>query len=132
MAFYLFNVSGERGDEDGLREHVASLLRARRWPVEDNERHLDALGAGDLALVYIGPPLREFWGCVELASAVEAWSDGQGVALARVDWWGPAVPVEAVLERVDKSAGARAEFDTGVLAITEAEYTTTLALAPSR
>ena len=39
------------------------------------------------------------------------------------------VPMSAVLAQIDRSAGARADFETGVVRITAGEYETTLAVA---
>jgi hypothetical protein len=139
VAHYLFNLV--RGDADGPapREQAAGLLRARMWGVDAGERHRDALAAGDLVLIYLGAPEREFVGRAELASAVRDWTPSEaqaypgdaptGVLLAEVEEWDPPVPIDAVLSQIDQSGGARADFDTGVLRITPNEYETTLAVA---
>jgi hypothetical protein len=51
------------------------------------------------------------------------------VSLAGVEEWEPPVPMDSVLSRIDRSAGARADFDTGVVRITSTEYETALAVA---
>jgi hypothetical protein len=105
------------------RERVAELLRAGTWDVDAGERYSGELAAGDLVLVYLGAPAREFVGRAELASAVRP----SGVALARVEEWSPPVPVEAVLAHLGPSA--KADFEAGVVQITAHEYDTVLALA---
>ena len=114
------------------RERAAELLRAGLWGVAEDERHGPALAAGDLALVYLAAPERELVGRVELASAVHEWTPpearvypgdaSRGVALAHVEEWDPPVPMDAVLARIDRSEGARADFDAGVVRITANEY----------
>jgi hypothetical protein len=111
------------------------------WNVGADEPHREALTAGDRALIYLGAPRRSFVGRAELASAVRDWTpseaqafpDGSsgGVLLADVEVWDTPVPMSAVLSRIDRSAGARADFDVGVVRITESEYETTLAVAES-
>ncbi|HTO26296.1 MAG TPA: hypothetical protein VMJ49_10370, partial [Gaiellaceae bacterium] len=46
--------------------------------------------------------------------------------------WDPPVPMSAVLSRIDRSAGARADFEVGVVRITADEYETALAVAAER
>lgn len=114
MAHYIFNV---------LRERDRELLRAGTWDVDRDEPHRDALTAGDLVLVYLGAPAREFIARAELGSGV----DSRGaVSLAHVEEWDPPVPMSAVLSQIDRSAGARADFETGVVRITASEYETAL------
>jgi hypothetical protein len=120
VAYYILNVA------DADRERAAELLRAGKWGVDADELHGEALGAGDLALVYLGAPRREFIGRAELASPVDA---ARGVLLTHVEEWDPPVLMDVVLSRLDPSAKARADFDTGVVRITEHEYETVLALA---
>ena len=117
MAHYIFNVRGEQARES---------LRAGRGPVDEDEPHRDELAAGDLVLVYVGAPAREFIARAELASAVD---DRGAVALAYVEEWDPPVPMSDVLSQIDRSAGARADFDSGVVRITAGEYETALAVA---
>ena len=64
-------------------------------------------------------------GRAELAAGVH---DG-AVELTRIEEWDPPVPMSAVLARIDRSGGARADFDTGVVRITAGEYETALAVA---
>ena len=118
MAHYIFNLTGCDRDE------AVGFLRAGRWSIDAAEPHRDALGPGDLALIYLAAPERAFIARVELGSH----SPG-GVLLAEVEEWDPPVPMSAVLERIDRSAGARGDFDTGVVRITADEYETALAVA---
>jgi hypothetical protein len=109
------------------------------WGVDADEPHRDALAAGDLVLVYLGAPERKFIGRAELASPVRDWTQSEaqaypgdslaGVLLAQVEEWDPPVPMSAVLSRIDMSAGARADFETGVVRITADEYETAIAVA---
>ena len=71
MAHYLFNVvNADAATGTALREQMAGFLRVRMWGVDADERHRDALAPGDLVLLYLGAPDREFIGRAELASAV--------------------------------------------------------------
>jgi hypothetical protein len=54
------------------------------------------------------------------------------VLLARVEEWDPPVPMNAVLSQIDRSEGARADFETGVVRITASEFETALAVAAGR
>jgi hypothetical protein len=141
VAYYLFNfVQGE--EAKGLREEAVRFLRAGMWGIGADERHRDALAPGDVVLVYLAAPERAFIGRAELASAVHDWTPSEaqvypgdspgGVSLAHVDEWDPPIPIDAVLSHLDRSEGARADFDTGVLRITANEYETTLAVAAGR
>ena len=139
MAHYLFNFV-KRGASKGpvLREEAARLLRVRMWGVDAGERHRDALAPGDLILIYLGAPQREFIGRAELASAVRDWTPSEaqvypgearsGVVFVQVEEWDPPVPMSAVLSQID-SAEARADFETGVVLISAHEYDTALAVA---
>lgn len=120
MAHYLFNLVGAAGGEDALRAQATARLRDGQWVVALEERHRDALAIGDLALIYLGAPVRAFIGRAALASAVR--EPAGDVLLTDVEDWDPPVPIADVLARIDTSAGARADFDTGVLRITETEY----------
>jgi hypothetical protein len=131
VPYYILNAA--------LREQGAELLRLGLWGVDAEEPHGDALAAGDLVLVYLGAPDREFIGRAEVASAVHAWTPDEaqvypgdspsGVSLALVEQWDPPVPMNVVLSRLDPSAKAKADFDVGVVRITEHEYGTVLAVA---
>jgi len=109
------------------------------WGVDGGEPHRAALAPGDLALIYVGPPLRGFVGSAELASGVRGWTsaearlypgDGRGgVLLTDVEEWDPPVPMQTVVLRIDPSvsnpyvqANAKNGFQNGVVQITEHEY----------
>ena len=136
MAHYIFNVVG------GDASQAAGLLRARMWGVGAEEPHRDALAQGDLILVYLAAPERKFIARAELASAVHDWTPSEaqvypgdspgGVLLAQVEEWDPPVPMNTVLAQIDRSAGARADFEMGVVQITADEYETALAVAAGR
>ena len=143
MAHYLFNVvDADAASGTALRELTAGFLRVRMWGIGTNERHSDALAPGDLVLLYLGAPGREFIGRAELASAVHDWTASEaevypgdspgGVLLAEIEQWDPPVPMKTVLSRIDRTEGARADFDDGVVRITANEYETALAVAAAR
>ena len=112
------------------------------WGIEADERHRDALAAGDLILVYLGAPERMFVGRAELASATHDWSLSEarlyhgssrgGVVLAHVEEWNPPVPMSTLLAQIDRGEDARADFDSGVVRITANEYVTALEVAAGR
>ena len=112
------------------------------WGVGADEPHRDALAPGDLALVYLAAPERKFIARAELASAVHDWAPSEqqvypgdssgGVLLAHVEEWDPPVAMSAVLSQIDRSAGARADFEVGVVWITADEYETAIAVAAER
>ena len=139
MPYYILNsLTGEAE----AHERAVELLRVGMWGVDANEPHRDALAAGDVVLIYLGAPKREFIGRAELASAVHDWTASEaqvyagdstsGVALARVEEWDPPVPMAVVLARIDRSEGARADFETGVVRITAKEFETACAVAAGR
>jgi hypothetical protein len=117
-------------------------MRLRMWGIDADERHRNALARGDLILIYLGAPEREFIGCAELASAAHDWTPSEaeaypgdspsGVLLAQVEEWDPPVPMSAVLSQMDPSENAKAEFEAGVVRITAKEYETALAVAAER
>jgi hypothetical protein len=142
LAHYLFNlVNAEPAERLGLREQAAGFLRVRMWGIDADERHGDALAAGDLALVYLGAPERELIGRAEVASAVHDWTpheaqmypgdSASGVSLAQVEEWDPPVPMDAVLSQI-RSETARADFETAVVRITAQEFETAVAVAAGR
>jgi hypothetical protein len=141
MAHYLFNVV----DADAaatVRERTARCMRVRMWGVDAEEPHRDALAPGDLVLLYLGAPDREFIGRAELASAVHDWTPSEagvypgdspgGVLLAEVEEWDPPVPMSTVLSQIDPAEKAKADFQAGVVRITASEYETALAVAARR
>jgi len=134
VAYFIFNV------DTADTEQASGLLRNRVWSVGREERHRDALAPGDRALVYLAAPERSFIGCVELSSAVHEWTVAEslvvrpdtepaGVSLSLFEEWSPPVPMADVLPRIDRSEGARADFEAGVVAITRSEYEIALAVA---
>jgi hypothetical protein len=71
VAHYIFNsVKGDAAKEPAMREQAARFLRVRMWGIDADEPHRNALAPGDLILIYLGAPEREFIGCAELASEV--------------------------------------------------------------
>ena len=125
-----------------LREQAAEFLRVRMWGIDPDERHGNALAPGDLILVYLGAPVREFIGRAELASAVHDWTPSEtqaypgdshsGVLLAQVEEWDPPAPMNTVLSQIDPAENAKADFDAGVVRISATEYETALAVAAGR
>ena len=136
LAYYIFNVAG------GDHSQAVELLRTAMWGVGEEEMHREALLRGDLALIYVAAPERMFIARVELGSAVHDWTASEaqrypggspgGVLLAEVEEWDPPVPMSTVLSRIDRSAGARGDFELGVVRITADEYETALAVAAER
>ena len=143
MAHYLFNVvNADAATGTALREQTAGLLRVRMWGIDADEPHGDALAPGDLVLLYLGAPDREFIGRAELASAVHDWTPSEGrvypgespagVLLAEVQEWDPPVPMSTVLSQLDPAEKAKADFQVGVVRITANEYETAIAVAARR
>ena len=143
MAHFLFNlVKRDAADGAAVRELAAGFLGVSMWGVDEDERHRDALAAGDLILIYLGAPERVFIGRAELASAVHAWTPFEaqlypgdstdGVSLAQVEEWDPPVPMKTVLSEMDPAENAKADFEAGVVRITANEYGTALAVAARR
>jgi hypothetical protein len=109
------------------------------WGLSADEPHRDVLAPGDLILIHVGAPEREFIGRAELASAARDWTPAEapvypgdsqsGVVLTRVEEWNPPVPVDAVLARIDPAENARADFETGVVRITPHEYQAAVAVS---
>jgi hypothetical protein len=139
VAHYIFNVvQPESAEGPSPRERAAEFMRVKMWGVHADEPHCDALASGDLILIYLGAPEREFIGRAELASAVRDWTPSEarmypgdspgGVLLAQVEEWDPPVSMNAVLAQID-SAEAKADFQAGVVLITAHEYDTALAVA---
>jgi hypothetical protein len=139
VAHYIFNVvQPESAEGPSPRERAAEFMRVKMWGVHADEPHCDALASGDLILIYLGAPEREFIGRAELALAVRDWTPSEarmypgdspgGVLLAQVEEWDPPVSMNAVLAQID-SAEAKADFQAGVVLITAHEYDTALAVA---
>src|SRR5207248_3793853 len=86
MAHYLFNfVEGDSAKGPGLRDEATGFLRVRMWGIDADEPHREALIPGDLVLIYLGAPEREFIGRAELASASHDWTSTEA-------WVYPAIP----------------------------------------
>jgi hypothetical protein len=143
VAYYLFNfVKGDAAKGPAPREQTDGFLRVRMWGVDRDEPHCNALAAGDVVLIYLGAPEREFIGRAELASAVHEWTPSEaqvypgdstsGVLLAQVEKWDPPVPMSTVLSQIDPAEKAKADFQAGVVRITASEYETALAVAAGR
>jgi hypothetical protein len=143
VAHYLFNfVNGDAAKAPAPREQAAGFLRVRMWGIGPDEPHRDALAPGDLIVIYLGAPEREFIGRAELASAVHDWTPSEaqvypgdspsGVVLALVEEWDPPVPMNTVLSQIDPAENAKADFQAGVVRITAHEYETALAVAAGR
>jgi len=139
VPYYILNsLTGEAE----AHERAVELLRVGMWGVDASEPHRDALAAGDVVLIYLGAPKRQFIARAELASSVHAWTppearmypgdSSSGVLLTQVEEWDPPVPMNIVLSRLDPSAKARADFEVGVVRITEHEHETVLAVAAGR
>ena len=140
MGHWLFNFS------DGDREQGTALIRAKMWGVGRHEGHRDALAPGDLVLIYLPAPEREFIGRAELGTAVQDWTPSEaeaypgespcGVLLSHVEEWEPAVPMDTVVQRIDPTASnplvqanAAAGFRSAVVRIDEDEYEATVTLS---
>jgi hypothetical protein len=112
------------------------------WGIDAHERHGNALATGDLVLIYLGAPEREFIGRAELASAVHDWTPSEarvypgdsasGVLLARVEEWDPPVPMNIVLAQIGPAGNAKADFQACVVRITASEYEAALVVAAGR
>lgn len=116
------------------------------WAVAPDERYSDALAPGDCVLIYVPDPEGAFIGRAELATAVHDWTSSEleafpgdgtsGVVLSEVEKWEPAVPMGAVVQRIDPTgsnphvqANAAAGFRSDVVRITGDEYEAALALS---
>ena len=143
MPHYILSFCGEWGMEGASSlEIAAAALRAGFWRISKGERNGSALAPGDLVLVYLGPPVREFIGraavassVLDLAPTVAEPLTGQpasGVLLSDMEEWDPPVTMTDVLRCIDPSQGAKAEIPPGVVRITEPEYQGALAAASAR
>jgi len=143
VAHYLFNfVKEDAANGPAQREQAAGFLRVRMWGIDADEPHRNALAPGDLILIYLAAPEREFIGRAELSSAVHDWTPSEtqvypgdspsGVLLAQVEEWDPPVPMDTVLSHIDPAENAKADFQAGVVRITANEYDTALAVAVGR
>ena len=138
MKHFILNLS------DGNREQAASLLRVKMWALERDEHHCNALAPGDLTLIHVGRPQCEFIGHAELATAFHDWTPvefeacpserSSGVLFVDVEEWPRALPLDAVVQRIDPTASNpyvqanAAGFRSGIVLITAEEYATAVAL----
>ena len=130
MHHFIFNLA------DGDRDRAKSFLHAKRWVVNREEHHRDALAPGDLALVFVALT-REFVGRVELKTtsldpmASNPATSGpavSGVLLRDVEDWTSGVPLDVAVKRIDPKGSNpyvqanAAGFRAGVVQITVKEY----------
>jgi len=130
MHHFIFNLA------DGDRERAKSFLHAKRWVVNRDERHRDALAPGDLALVFVALT-REFVGRAELETTFldpmpsDPAASGpavSGVLLGHVEDWTSGVPLDVAVQRIDPMGSNpyvqanAAGFHAGVVQITVKEY----------
>ena len=130
MHHFIFNLA------DGDRERAKSFLHAKRWVVNRDERHRDALAPGDLALVFVALT-REFVGRAELKTTFldpmpsDPAASGpatSGVLLGHVEDWTSGVPLDVAVQRIDPMGSNpyvqanAAGFHAGVVQITVKEY----------
>ena len=136
MQHFIFNLA------DGDRERAKSFLHAKRWVVNRDERHRDALAPGDLALVFVALT-REFVGRAELETTFldpmpsDPAASGpavSGVLLGHVEDWTSGVPLDVAVQRIDPMGSNpyvqanAAGFHAGVVQITVREYNIVVAL----
>jgi hypothetical protein len=109
------------------------------WGIDVDERHREALEEGDVVLMYLGAPVRQFVARAVVASRAHEWTPVEarrylgdspgGVLLSHVEGWDPPVAMSAVLPQIDPAENAKADFDTGVVRITLGEYETAIEVA---
>ena len=136
MQHFIFNFA------NGDRERAKSFLHAKRWVVSRDERHRDALAAGDLVLVFVGLT-REFVGRAVIKSAflepmpsdpADSGIAVSGVLLGDVEYWTNAVELAVAVQRIDPNGSNpyvqanAAGFRAGVVQITVKEYDIVLSL----
>jgi hypothetical protein len=140
MGHFLFNlVQGDEASGTPPHELAAASLAVGMWGVVADEPHRDALAPGDGVLIYLGAPDRVFIGRAELASAAHDWTPSEaheypadapgGVLLTHVEEWDPPVPMAAVLAEIGPSEKTKADFEQGVVGITDGEYDAALTVA---
>ena len=130
MQHFIFNLA------DGDRERARSFLHAKRWMVNREERHRDAIAPGDLALIFVALT-REFVGRAELKTTFldpmpsDPATSGRavsGVLLVDVEDWTSGVPLDVAVQRIDPKGSNpyvqanAAGFHAGVVQITVNEY----------
>jgi hypothetical protein len=71
VAHYLFNfVKEDAAKGPAVFEQAAGFLRVRMWGIDGHEPHRNALASGDLILIYLGAPERQFIGRAALGTGV--------------------------------------------------------------
>ena len=130
MQHFIFNLA------DGDRERAKSFLHAKRWVVNRDERHRDALAPDDLALIFVALT-HEFVGRAELKTTFldpmpsDPAASGpavSGVLLGHVEDWTSGVPLDVAVQRIDPMGSNpyvpanAAGFHAGVVQITVKEY----------
>jgi hypothetical protein len=130
MQHFIFNLA------DGDRERAMSFLHAKRWVLNRNERHRDALAPGDLALVFVSRT-REFVGRAKLKTTfldpmpldpAVTGPAASGVLLGDVENWKSGVQLGVAVQRIDPEGtnpyvqANAAGFHAGVVRITVKEY----------
>ena len=136
MQHFIFNLA------DGDRERARSFLHAKRWMVNREERHRDAIAPGDLALIFVALT-REFIGRAELKTTFldpmpsDPATSGRavsGVLLVGVEDWTSGVPLDVAVQRIDPKGSNpyvqanAAGFHAGVVQITVNEYDIVMSL----
>ena len=130
---------------DGDREPANLFLHAKRWVVNREEQHRDALAPGDLALVFVART-REFVGRAELKTTfldpMPSNPDASGpavsgVLLGDVERWTSGVPLDVAVQRIDPTGSNpyvqanAAGFRAGVVQITAKELDIVVSLQDS-
>ena len=130
MRHFIFNLA------DGDRERAKTFLHAKKWMVNREERHRDALAPGDLALIFVGLT-REFVGRAEIktpfldpmpSNPAASGPAVSGVLLGEVEDWTSGVPLDVAVQRIDPKGSNpyvqanAAGFHAGVVQITVQEY----------
>ena len=136
MHHFIFNLT------DGDRDRARSFLHAKRWEVSREERHCEAITAGDRALIFVALT-REFVGRAELRTTFldpmpthPAAPGGMvsGVLLVDVEDWTSGVPLDVAVRRIDPNGSNpyvqanAAGFRAGVVQITANEYDIVMSL----
>jgi hypothetical protein len=140
VAYYIFHLTDiDTMDLRPLGERANDFLRAGMWGIDIDDRHREALGEGDVALMYLGAPVRQFVARAEVASRAHEWTPVEarrypgdslgGVLLSQVEGWDPPVAMSAVLPQIDPAENAKADFGAGVVRITSGEFETAIEVA---
>jgi hypothetical protein len=89
-------MKGDSAKEPALREQATGFLRVRMWGIDADERHRNALAAGDLILIYLGAPARPTIPCttppsLPVASIMRAKGETRNSAAAGLWTMGPTI-----------------------------------------